>query len=293
MFESRSVKSLLTVAAFLIAPAAMAADETVVRKKVELRHVVVSADENVQIGTGDSHGVFVKRIQVGDGVPTAHLQVLGAGAEAIDISGLEVGDSRSFEVGDGSWAELTRTAEGTTLEIDGNIIKLPGLGAGPDGHFGATFDWTGNTAGEHDAKVIMLKGENMLHAGHPMVIHAGGDDAQSFSWTSADGTTTDMQANVLVIGEDGQAMSGDHEMVFQTLAGGLHGLPGLHMLGQDRDFSKLESLQGLDADVKKKVLAALQEILNQPKMMIQLDLEVDQDGDATLPEAASRVRRVQ
>ena len=308
-------RSLPLAAALILASGAAFADEATdaTVRKVEVRKIV--------LGHGDGAdamktGVFVSRIQTDGDDPVTSLQVLGSDAQAIEIDDIEDGETRSFELGDGKWMDVTRDGEMLRLDVDGKEIEIP-LNPGDHGMMSGLAG-----LGTKECKIMMLTGDDLpegAEGGHAMMFigedgnvqhpsgggnfeflaeNAGeahgvmfiGEDGVphqlpgdgNFEWTSDDGMAFGTMGKVIVkrIGHDG-----DEDVQFMTLPGfpmqGLAGHPNLE---------ELEALKDADPAVRAKVLEALHEILGK-QHAIQLHVEVEGDVDADADGHVVRVRR--
>jgi hypothetical protein len=191
--------------------------------EVKVKTVVVCKDSAVVKGDGVTGVVMLERRAVGGAEPTTELRVLGADggdATVVDVSGLEVGESRTVTTAAGKTIEITRTEAGLSIDADGKQVEVALPEAGADVIAGA---------GLGDVHVMKF-------------VHATDGDA---------------------------AVAGDVEKTVIVRTIDAHGaLPGMPALWAERvDFENLKSLEGLEPEVREKVVAALKEILASPQLL--------------------------
>lgn len=315
-------RSLPLAAVLLLAAGAAVADEATDAqvRNVEVRKIVLAHGD----GNSDAKtGVFVKRIQENGDAPNTFVQVLGSDAEAINIDDLADGETRSFELGDGKWMDVTREGEMLNLNVDGKDIQVPlnpadnMMLSGLPGLAGL-----GSLGGKH-VEVMMMTGEDLpehaTSARHVMFVgedgsvrELTGDAKVSWNAEGADGAH-----GLMFIGEDGQMTqlpgggniewTEDGDVTVGTMGKiivkriGHDGADGddiqvmslpafpLHGLGAHPNLEDLEALKGADPAVRAKVLEALHEILGkQHAVQLRVDVDVDEDGS----DEDGKVRRV-
>lgn len=267
----------LAAALLLTAGAAVADDATDAQvRKVEV-HKFMVAGEDADV---PKTGVFVKRIQTNGGEPNTVLQVLGGDAEAIDLEDILDGETRSFEIGDGKWMDVTRDGDTLQLDIDGKEIEIP-LNPAVNSFLPGLPGLTGSC--DKQMKFVMLSGDELHdhHDGHHEMIFMGHDgvvqhlDADAdLQWTEDGTVSPGVLSKVLVktVGADGEELTEDVRVMAMP-AFSMHGL-----VGHQPDFASLDALKDADPEVREKVIAALKEILGQ-QHGVTLDVDVDHDGD--------------
>jgi hypothetical protein len=134
---------------------------TSTNERVEVRRVVVAGDAHASV---PEHSVAVFSRAVDGGAPSMSVQLLGkdgAEPETFDLAEVQVGETKRFTSDSGREVEITRTADGITLAIDGKTIELPGLGGAPGE---GTVAWTSdaNASGE-DTDVVIAGAPQLSH----------------------------------------------------------------------------------------------------------------------------------
>jgi hypothetical protein len=318
-------RTLPLAAVLLLAGGASIAEEATDAqvRKVEVRKIVLAHGEGDDVA---KTGVFVKRIQDNGDAPNTFVQVLGSDSEAIDIDDLADGETRSFELGDGKWMDVTRVGEMLTLDVDGKEIQVPLNPA--DNMMLAGLPGLAGLAGLGDehVEVMMMTGDDMpehAHGAHRMMFISDDGAVQelsgegNFEWTSEHGEGVH---GLMFIGEDGEMtqipMDGSHQWTpdgNMAIAGtsriivkriGHEGADGenvqvmalpafpLHGLGEHPNLDELDALKDADPEVRAKVLEALHEILGKHHA-VQLDVDVKLDDAHAGPDGKlMRVRRV-
>ena len=259
----------LAASLLLAAGVASADDATEARvRNVDVRKIVVAGDG----ADAPHHGVFVSRVQTNGDDPVTQLQVLGSDAEAIAIDDLADGETRSIDLGDGRWADLTRDGEMLRLELDDQEIEIP-LNPAANGMLPGL-------DGAKQVQVFMVAGDE-LHAddgAHGVMTFIGEDGSiqhpamgEGFEWHE-DGDA--MIGSRVVVKHLGDGTDDENVRVMALPAFPLHG-----MLGGAQDLENLKALEGADPEVRERVLAALQEILgNHHAVTIDMDVQVDDDA---------------
>ena len=288
-------RSLPLAAALILASGAAVADEATDAqvRNVEVRKIVVGHGDGADVA---KTGVFVSRIQTNGDDPVTSLQVLGSDAKAIEIDDIADGETRSFELGDGKWMDVTRDGEMLSLDLDGKEIQIP---LNPAGHMSLPGLAGLGALGEKHVEVMMLTADDLHAHGegpHGMMFisedgamqHLSGEGEFEWTedgntWTSDEGMAFGGMSKVIVkrIGHDGADGEDVQVMALPALAfGNMGGHPNL---------DELESLKDADPAVRAKVIEALHEILGKQhavQLRVDVDAETDEDGKIR------RVRRV-
>ena len=218
-------------------------------------------------GDGDcDHGKMMK-IVMSAGAEGLGMLHLGDDADAIDISGMEIGDTRFETVGDGTEVSITREEDGYVIDVDGEEIRIESLG------------------GDEQVRIIVADGEHSaVSVGH------GG------SWTSDDGHVTRL-INRSAGGHNGVTISGlgeldedARERIIDALRsagvdedirfGSGHGLHMINADGADGQSVFFSSGGSMSMDVDVKV----EELLGDgdedgKKVIIIKRIKVDKDDD--------------
>lgn len=272
-------------ATLLLASSAAVADEATEAqvRNVDVRKIVVAGAD----ADAPRTGLFVSRVQTNGEEPVTQLQVLGSGAEAIELDDLLDGQTRSFELGDGRWADITRDGDLLRLEIDGEEIEVP-MNPAANG----LFPGLAGLDAEQRVKVFMVAGDE-LGGAHEVMTFIGEDgsvqhpahgedfqwneDGGAFHWRQDGDATIGSRVVVKRIGgEDGA--DGENVQVLAFPAMPLHG-----MLGGAPDFENLEALEGADPETRERVVAALKEILGGHHAV-----RIDVDAQGAAPAAGER-----
>ncbi|MEM7248732.1 MAG: hypothetical protein AAF533_25605 [Acidobacteriota bacterium] len=270
-------KSLSTIAVLALSLGVVStASAEEVHHEVDVRKVVV------RHGDGDApagRAIMVRREQVNDATPTLGLELLnlaGGDGERLDLSDIDVGESRSFEVGDGRWMEITREENALAIAIDDEeTIRVP-FGGGDHGHAGMM------TFVADDGHVIDL--QSKLGDAHGNVFmfttdeHAEGEPGAIMSKViTAFAPHVNITADTIGgagtwVDENGvehalEPGSMEFAAFMPGLPGGMFGLP---MGGPVNEscLADIESYQDADPAVQAKVLEVLQELADRQQRVL-------------------------
>ena len=125
-------------------------------ENVRVQNVIVRESGDTDAVPGQS--IFIKRREVTGEQPTTELTIIGEGGnpEIFNAGDLAVDETRSFQSAAGKTVEVTRTASGMILVVDGKSIELPDVSDLAGGSNVSVFSSDDAPSRHHEVRVVKV-----------------------------------------------------------------------------------------------------------------------------------------